>query len=455
MILTGMIVNDRALSKIHSYLKNEKRPFASKWCNIVGRWCLDYFSKYEVSPKKSIQTLFRDFAQSAKDEDTVGLVETFLGSLSEDYKALSKEINVDHLADSAARFFNKVRMERLVAAVGTELENQEVDEAQERLSSFSFISPVSSAMVDVFSDEDAWNEAIELITTESLIEYPNGLGEFFSHHLCRDAFISFLAPEKRGKSFWLIDAAWRASVLNKRKTLFYSVGDMSQRQMMRRFITRAARRPLSIKEIAYPKNLKIDHEGIAQVKTIPRNWDGPITKQEMADARAKIKMVSASSRSLLKMRCTPIDTTTVQDIRADIDQLVLDGWVPDVIVIDYADILAPEPGADKEFRHQTNATWKALRKLSQDYHACVITGTQSDAASYEAKVIRRKHFSEDKRKFSHVTGCVGINQTEEEKEKGVCRLNWVLLREGAYSESRCVTCAGSLELANPGMLSIW
>ena len=48
--------------------------------------------------------------------------------------------------------------------------------------------------------------------------------------------------EKRGKTFWLIDMAWRG-MLQRKKVAFFATGDMSQRQMMRRFIARAAKRP--------------------------------------------------------------------------------------------------------------------------------------------------------------------------------------------------------------------
>jgi hypothetical protein len=156
------------------------------------------------------------------------------------------------------------------------------------------------------------------------------------------------------------------------------------------------------------------------------------------------------------MECTSNSTTTVADVRASLDEKIKGGWIPDVVVIDYADILAPEAGAKlQDFRHQTNETWKALRRLSQDYHVLVVTATQSDAASYEARLVTRKNFSEDKRKLSHVTGMVGLNQTEEEKSRGIYRLNWIVLREGVFYEARCVTSAGSLALANPAMLSIW
>jgi hypothetical protein len=170
----------------------------------------------------------------------------------------------------------------------------------------------------------------------------------------------------------------------------------------------------------------------------------------------RIRLRTASSTSLLKLECTSNSTTNVGNIRTSIDEEIKLGWVPDVVVIDYADILAPETGTSAmDFRQQTNRTWQALRRLSQDYHILVVTATQSDAASYDTQLLTRKNFSEDKRKYAHVTGMVGINQNEEQKEIGVFRLNWILLREGIYYESRCVTVAGSLNIANPAILSTW
>ena len=46
--------------------------------------------------------------------------------------------------------------------------------------------------------------------------------------------------------------------------------------------------------------------------------------------------------------------------------------IPDVIIVDYADILAPEDTRQSEKRHQVDETWKALRRLSQEWHALVI-----------------------------------------------------------------------------------
>lgn len=455
-ILTGMIVSDRILLRIVAHLKGEKKPFRSKWSNIVARWCLEFAGRYAMAPKKSIVPLFRQWAEATQDEEAVQLVEGFLTSLSQSHASAS-ELNEDHLLDMASRFFNEVKLERLVANVEADLLRKDVEAAREHVATHVPVSLGSSDMVDVLTDTNAVKEALTEEEHDVLIHYPGPLGEFFGSHLCRDALVAYLAPEKRGKSFWLIDAAWRAATAEKRRTLFYSVGDMTQRQMMRRLLTRACRRPLRAGEVSRPVRIKrraADGEVAVQMES--KLFDKPLSLSKAQQVMRGVWEDTAHRDSLLKMRCTANSTTRVADIEADLDGLAQAGWVADVVVIDYADILAPEGTAyAQDFRHQTNETWKALRRLSQKHHCLVLTATQSDAASYSADTLRRSHFSEDKRKLAHVTGMAGINQTEGEKERGLYRLNWIVLREDVFLESRCVTAAGALALANPAIRSIW
>ena len=161
-----------------------------------------------------------------------------------------------------------------------------------------------------------------------------------------------------------------------------------------------------------------------------------------------------SKHSYLKLSCHPNSTLKVSGIRSILETWAQDEWVPDVIVIDYADILDMSHKG-LEGRDCINQAWKELRALSQYYHCLVITATQTDAAAFDTGLLRRKNFSEDKRKFSHVTGMMGINQTDDEKEMGLYRFNWLKLRDGVYSETRCVNVANCLALANPMIKSCW
>ena len=455
LVLTGMIVSDRILSRIYSHLKSERKPFKSRWSNLVAKWCLDYFSSYQKAPRSHLAVLFRHHAESSQDGESVDLIEKFLSSLDEDYQRMSEELNEDHLVDVASRHFNQVKLELLSQGIEADLLRRDVEEARQKVATFQPINLAMSDVVKVFTNKQAILEALSSEENEVMIRYPGALGEFFDIHLQRDGFVAFLAPEKRGKSFWLMDLAWRAAVLNRRRTFFYSVGDLSQRQMMRRLLTRTLRRPLKARGIRIPRRVVV-REGVSRVRFKEEEYSHPASIAEVKRALKRVKMRTASSSSLLRLKCTSNSTTTVADIRTDLDEAAREGWIPDVIVVDYADILAPEIGqASQEYRHQINETWKALRRLSQDYHILVVTATQSDAASYETEMLRRRHFSEDKRKLSHVTGMIGLNQTEEEKGREIFRLNWILLREGIYYESRCVTVAGCLAIANPAMVSTW
>jgi hypothetical protein len=156
-----------------------------------------------------------------------------------------------------------------------------------------------------------------------------------------------------------------------------------------------------------------------------------------------------------KLDTHPNSSISVKGIEARLDAWEhFDGFVPDVIIIDYADILAAEDGRI-EFRHQENEKWKALRALSQKRHCLVIVATQANAQSYDASVLKMKHVSEDKRKYAHVTGMIGLNQSEEEKTQGIMRLNWLVLRESDFEISKTVKVLQCLKVGRPHLGSFY
>lgn len=461
-ILVGLIVNDEVVSRIVTNLKSETKPFRSKWSDRIYGWCRDYFSKYGKAPRKHIQGLFESYAESSPDEDSVGLIEKLLSSLDDDYKTLSREINADFLVDQASRHFQKVQITNSLRKAETALGKDDLDEAAQLLASFTPVSFSSAATMKALTDLDRLREAFDSPDSEPLVRYPGALGQFFGAHLCRDAFISFLAPDKRGKSFFMLDLAWRAAIVDKRKVVYFSVGDLSEKQMWKRIGVRAARWPMRDGAYQWPCEVRIPKaikkgRGKVSLKTISKEFSKPLSGARAEEAVKEAWAKTASSSSLLQFECHPNSTMSVADIDVRIEAFIREDWVPDVVVVDYADILAHEPGVSREdFRHKTNETWKALRRISQKYHILVVTATQSNALAYGGGLLSMKNFSEDKRKLSHVTGMVGINQTDKsEKDRGIFHLNWIVLREGAYHEQKCVTVAGSLALANPAMVSTW
>lgn len=458
-ILTTMIVDDVALGRIAAKWE-ERDMFRSTWANVVGDWCVKYHNRYGKAPAKAIQGLFETWAQASKDKDSVALVDKFLVGLSGEYESLAKDSNSDYIVDVAAKHFTANKMRKAIEQIQYDLDDGKIDQATERWDGFNAVEMGTGAAVDVFNDMEAVARAFEE-ADEDLIVYPGALGHFFKGQLGHDAFVTILAPEKRGKSFWLMDAGWRAA-LSRQRVAWFSAGDMSERQMMRRIASRAARHPTKAKE--WPCLVKVPTairrvEGVVQIKTEERKFDRPLDwretwkkLQEIANDRIK------STKPYFKLASYPNGTLSVKEIEATLERWERqEDWVAKVVIVDYMDILnenASLPGVSDK-RHKINATWMDMRALSQRRHCLVLSATQSDTEGGTIGTLRRGNFSEDKRKLAHVTGMVGVNQTEVEKTLGVYRLNWVVLREGEYSESATVAVAGSLPLGNPAVKSCW
>jgi hypothetical protein len=104
-----------------------------------------------------------------------------------------------------------------------------------------------------------------------------------------------------------------------------------------------------------------------------------------------------------------------------------------------------------EFRHRQDAIWKGLRGISQERHALMVTATQADANSYKQSKLNLSNFSEDKRKFGHVTAMWGLNQDPggREKQLGIMRINELVVREGLFNSQNDVVILQDLRSGRP------
>lgn len=455
-ILIAMIVDPIVLARICAKwpVSEHKGLFKTKWANLIADWCLRYFRKYEKPPMKNIEHLYESWAAKYDDETSIKLIEKFLESLSQEYEELQNESNSDYIIDLAGRYFNKVLIERLSEKLEGDLLNDRIDEAYTSIVQFNQVELGGGEGIDALQDKEAIQEAFES-KTEALIKYPGDLGQFIGDSLERDGFIAFMAPEKRGKSFMLLDMAYRA-VLQHRKVAFFEAGDMSRNQVLRRLMTRVARRPLKRCLVKYPTRLyrKTGEDGL-YIDTKTLRFKTKLTYKEAWKACQRVMRLKLKTKEpLFKLSCYPNSTLSVRMIKNILLDWNREGWSPDVVVIDYADILNMD---DNRFegRDRINETWKQLRALSQQYHCLVVTATQADANSYDRTTMSKSNFSEDKRKHAHVTGMIGLNQTDIEKEQGIMRLNWIDRREGAYNEKDCVNIAVCLELGLPCICSCY
>lgn len=445
-----MIVHENVISSIAPKWDNKEGMFQSPWANVIGNWCVKFYLKYGKAPGRAIEGLYEQWSRTA-DEDTAKLVEKFLEALSGEYVRRKKEINPDFLIDRAGEHFTKVKAKRLRDLLDGGLSNGELDDVLKEIRNFDRVELGAGAQVNLLLDKNEVTDALTDMQADILVKYPGALGRFYGDALSRDGLIAFLGPEKRGKTFALIDVAWTA-MLQRRRVMFFEIGDMSKKQIIRRFASRAAMTPVRPGQVKFPVKLTVDGD-TATVKFKERTFKHELTFPKAVEAFNRVQNEKVKSKeSYFKLAVYPNSTIGMAGVRSEVQRAVRLGWVPDVIVIDYADLLAAPPGYT-ESRDQINASWKAMRGLSQEFHCLVVTATQANAAAYKADSLDMSNFSEDKRKFAHATGMIGLNQSDMEKKQNVLRYNWIVLRESGYSIGRFCYVAGCPELASPCVLS--
>lgn len=464
-VLTGIITDSTVCAAVAARWDPEAGLFASRWENMIAGWAVKYHATHGKAPGNHIAPIYESWAAGAdRDAATLDLVERYLRGMSDEYAA-GEGLASDYLIDLAGSYFDRVRLRRLAEGIAADLDMGDLRAARDRAAGSRPVEIGAGAGIDVFNDFAALSAAFNDQSID-LIHMPGALGQFFGSRLGRDCLVAFMGPEKRGKSFWLLHMAW-AALKERRRVAFFVVGDMSQGQVIRqRIAARAARRPQRATghpdsdnpPMKYPTAIhRNDGDRIATVAHEVYEYRHDLDLRESWAAFQKIqRRAIRSEQSYFKLSTHPAGTVSVAGMRAIIDAWAVNGWVPDVVIVDYADELAAPAGMQRaDERGQINETWRQLRALSQALHCLVITATQSDADSYNANIITRKNFSNDKRKFAHVTAMVGINQTDEEQDLGIYRLNIIAGREGRYRVARCVHTAACLPIANPAVLSCW
>lgn len=450
-LVTAMIVSVPFLSAASEM---DVELLQSEHTRRIAKWCVRYFRKHGAAPGKSIESIYNSWLERKKpDEGDARAVEDLLSGLSDDYDQAGN-LNVPFLIEELQNHLNRRRLTVLIDDAQAALAIGRERDAIESVQSFRTVSMADTSSYFPLRDLDRMGKAF-ISPPESLFAFPGVASRFFAGAFTRDSLVGIQGPEKRGKTWWCLEFMYRA-LRSRRRVAFFEVGDLSEAQLELRLGCLVAGRPTdeyqATEGFRPPVALEIERDDDEEVPNITygkqMKFKSALTDLEACRALKRfVRTHRLSERNQhLMFSVHPNSSINVRGIHGILDRYRHEqNFIPDVIIIDYADILAPED-ARQEHRHRVNETWQALRRLSQDWHASVIVPTQAAASAYDVKTQRMKNFSEDKRKYSHVTAMLGLNQTSEEKKLGVMRLNWIVRRESQFHSERCLWVAQCLPL---------
>jgi hypothetical protein len=470
-MLTGMIVSDtfcRDVAKLVSPYTIET-PYIAR----IIKWCQEYYYKHKEAPGMLIQNIFnaeKDKIDPAEQEAISGI----LVKLSEQYA--TSEINVDYFKDRAMELIRSRAQKYAATQILSLNEIGKTKEAEIIFKEYHTISIETSGWEDPFNPAVIRNHFVdEQLRKSYLFQLKGEVGKFIGPFE-RNWLVAFMAPVKRGKTFWLIELALQA-VFMGRRVIFISL-EMNLERVRRRFYKRLTSMVNETLDYIFPvfdclKNQDntcnkkeraidmrlLDSEGKKPIYTrelkykaceacrgtkdfIPATWFTTNKVEKMKTQKA-IKLLDAQAKhfgyntnfgSNIRTLAYPAFSANLSRVKRDIMNLVESGhFIPDVIVIDYADILAPE---DSRIigRERIDQTWKSLKGISDEMHCMVATASQSNRGSFEKKNVVQTDASEDIRKLANSDLFLAINQTPQEKKDSITRISRIACRDENFDQ---------------------
>jgi replicative DNA helicase len=117
----------------------------------------------------------------------------------------------------------------------------------------------------------------------------------------------------------------------------------------------------------------------------------------------------------------PTGTATVQTIRNHIEKLLLKSFTPNIILIDYADIMRSSRAFDS-LRHELKLVYEELRNLAMDLNVPIWTASQANRDAANSDVVGLENMSEAYGKAMVADVVVSVSRKPNEKATGAGRL---------------------------------
>lgn len=374
-------------SEIVPLLKPEFFDFPAYKNIFIG--VRDYYEKYRKLPSDSILADF--IATNVSGSDPEGI----------DYANAIAEINTfdksclddrDFVLDTVEEFARQRAMEAAIRkAVAILNQEGDIGQVEELVKSALMVN----RNVDV--GQDYFTDIVDRIARSYKEDNRDRIPTPFRTHnynleggLCRKELGMVVAPPGVGKSLYLVNQG--ATNLLQGKNVLYISLEMSEDKIAGRFDS-------VITEI---RNLKTS---LGQLRL-----------------KERLDEVKNKTEGRLKIKEFPTGACNVNQLRSLLVQLKLHkNFTPDVLIVDYLELLRPNRIIDSEYQAQQRIA-EELRGLGVEYNCLVWTASQTNRQARRVPIITDAELGDSYGKIRPADWVISLNQTQEEYDEGAMRV---------------------------------
>ena len=158
---------------------------------------------------------------------------------------------------------------------------------------------------------------------------------------------------------------------------------------------------------------------------VANRYDSAITEIELNNLvvfKEKIYDEIKDIKGRLIIKEYPTRSATIHTIKNHIDRLRRRDFEPDIIIVDYGDLIKPEGSKKDEKRHQLETIYEELRGIGQLCNCPIWTASQTNRSGLNAEVITMESISEAFNKCFVADFIFSLSRTIEDKNSNGGRI---------------------------------
>lgn len=397
----------------------EPQLFGGIYKDVVVR-IYDYIDKFKEPPAEHIADLLEDKLTSENKREA-----SQYKDIIEAINDMQEGINAEYVMSQLEAFVRRQSLRSIAVDLAKALQRDTEDSLEE---ADNLIKSANTQSLRVFDPGLRMSDIDRSLAFlhENTFAFPTGINEFDRRGFgpTRKEMLLYLADTKTGKTWAMIHLAKMALMSNLKTvhvTLEMSETKVAQRYIQTFFAISKRKEEFEIYKFNKDKNNKdrFDYE-ITTVK--PRiSLDN-----NRAEKKIRAEMAKWEKRILdnIIIKQFPTGKLTVGELEAYLDNLEsTERFVPDLIIVDYPDLMKLSVGPGGQYRHGLAETYKNLRGVAVARNAALACPTQGNREAAKAKFVSRTNVSEAYSKIADADIVMAYSQTSFEKDQGLARLS--------------------------------
>ena len=374
--LAKLILMDRAYSdQIGEVLETEY--FETKYLKRFTNLIYQYKEKYEVHPSMNLMASLINTEMDKEDDLVIKQVRDFLIRIHSDPAVQGEE----YIKDTALDFCKKQKLKEAIVKSVRLLEKSSFDEISDLINEALKLGQSNDFGYHYIKD---FEKRFEIKVRSPMTTGWKTFDDLMQGGLGAGELGVAMAGTGAGKSHILVHLG--AQALKEKKTVVHYTLELSETVVARRYDSCITGVKL--------KDLNVFKDNILEVV---KDIEGTLIVKEY-----------------------PTKSITTTAIKNHLSKLKMRGIEPDIIIVDYADLISPKKSYGEK-RHDLESIYEELRGIAQENSCPIWTVSQTNRTGYNAELVTMESISEAFSKCFVADFIFTLSRTTEDKNNNTGR----------------------------------